>query len=273
MNKTVASALRRLERQTGGRVLLAVQTGCRAWGIPRADTPPEVRAVLAMPWPWYLRLSEHPHDLWQYQGGGRFTAPDGGCAYGGEAAAFPPPPGEPDLVVWELRRFLRLFAVGDPVAFEWLGAPALAVGEARLVRRLRALRKRYFRPATAVRHALALAERALIDRTPDGAVGARQLLAFAHAFLTARCAATGAPPPSQLRRLLAREPTFPARAALLETLTAPPLQRVPFPSELLQAYRDDYPRLCHAAAETRPPAINPAPLEQILADAMQRDRS
>ena len=268
MDGRIARALRRLERQTGGRVLLAAETGDQARGIPAAEAPLEVRAVMVMPWPWYLRLDGRPHDLWQYQGGGRFTVPDGGGAYGGEAAAFPPPPGVPDVVVWEMRRFLRLFAAGDPMAFEWLGAPAVFIGDARIVRRLRALRRRYFRPAPTVRQALALAERALIDWTPDGAIAVRHLAEFAHAFLTARRAATGALPPLSLRRLLAHASDLPGREALLAALQEPPLHRVPFPPDLYKAYHTEYPHLCATAASPTAP-ISAAPLERLLAEAMR----
>lgn len=99
----VAAALDAVERGADGppRVILAVESGSRAWGFPSPDSDRDLRFVYAMPTAWHLRLSP-----------GRDVVEAG-------------PEGDPplDLAGWEARKAVDLLLSGNATLREWLASP------------------------------------------------------------------------------------------------------------------------------------------------------
>ena len=95
------TALTEVERAEGVRVLLAVESGSRAWGFASRDSDYDVRFIFLRPLADYLSVApvrdvvERPIDALLDLGG------------------------------WDARKALGLLARGNAVALEWLGSPVV----------------------------------------------------------------------------------------------------------------------------------------------------
>ena len=90
-----------IEKAEGVRILLAVESGSRAWGFASPDSDYDVRFVYVRPLEDYLRIDE-PRDVieWQLD----------------EVL---------DINGWDLKKALRQFARGNATLFEWSRSPVV----------------------------------------------------------------------------------------------------------------------------------------------------
>jgi uncharacterized protein len=58
----VRQALERIEQDSGVRVLLAIESGSRAWGFASPDSDYDVRFIYCHPRDWYISVLE-PRDV------------------------------------------------------------------------------------------------------------------------------------------------------------------------------------------------------------------
>lgn len=93
------------ERDHRVRVVLALESGSRAWGFPSPDSDYDVRFVYAHPADWYLSV-----DLEERSDVIETTLP-----------------GDIDLVGWDLRKSLRLFWKSNPTFVEWIQSPLIYI--------------------------------------------------------------------------------------------------------------------------------------------------
>lgn len=84
----------------GVRILLAVESGSRAWGFGSPDSDYDVRFVYTHPAEWYVSLSER-RDVIEAPLDDRLV----------------------DLAGWDARKALRLLLRGNPALYEWLVSP------------------------------------------------------------------------------------------------------------------------------------------------------
>jgi uncharacterized protein len=95
----VLAELHRIEREHGVRVLLAVESGSRAWGFASPDSDYDVRFIYAHNRDWYISVLE-PRDVIEQM-----------------------LPGDLDVSGWDLRKTLQLFWKCNLALNEWLGSP------------------------------------------------------------------------------------------------------------------------------------------------------
>lgn len=99
MRERIQRELATVERELGLRVLLAVESGSRAWGMASEDSDYDVRFVYARPVADYLRLEGTRDTIeWRLD----------------EVL---------DVNGWDISKFLRLVRGSNPTAFEWLSSP------------------------------------------------------------------------------------------------------------------------------------------------------
>ena len=96
----IESRLAEVEAEEGVRVLLAIESGSRAWGFPSPDSDYDVRFIYQHDADWYLSLREE-RDVIERD----IDAQD------------------IDLSGWDLRKALRLGLKWNPVLHEWLVSP------------------------------------------------------------------------------------------------------------------------------------------------------
>ena len=151
MKPRIVAELERIEREHEVRVLLAVESGSRAWGFASPDSDYDVRFIYSHPLDWYVSIAE-PRDVIEEM-----------------------LPGDLDVSGWDLRKTLRLFAKCNLALNEWIGSPMTYVEEFEFRRQLAALLPAFFNPIAAMNHYCNMAERALTEHYSEGRIGIKKL--------------------------------------------------------------------------------------------------
>ncbi len=101
----VLTRIERAEQEHGVRVLLAVESGSRAWGFESPNSDYDARFIYAHEPDWYLSVDlEEKRDVIEY-----------------------PIVDDIDLNGWDIRKALRLFARSNPAFVEWIQSPIVYV--------------------------------------------------------------------------------------------------------------------------------------------------
>ena len=133
---TIAAELTRIEQAYDCEVLLAVESGSRAWGFQSRDSDYDVRFVYVHRPEWYLSVDlDLRRDVIEK-----------------------PITDELDISGWDIRKTLRLFAKSNPPLLEWLGSPIIYDESWDFAAQLRALLPEYYSPARSVYHYLHMAQ-------------------------------------------------------------------------------------------------------------------
>ena len=162
MRERIVDELRRIERQYDVRVLLAVESGSRAWGFASADSDYDVRFVYNHHRDWYVSVAESRDVIEEML------------------------PGDLDVGGWDLRKTLRLFGKCNLALNEWLGSP-IVYSEAptfreQLVRRMPC----YFNPIAGLHHYRSMAVRALEENLEGERIGIKKLFYVLRPLLACR---------------------------------------------------------------------------------------
>lgn len=97
----IMSRLARVERDEGVRIVLAIESGSRAWGFASPNSDFDVRFIYTRPADWYLAVDlEERRDVIEY------AITD-----------------DIDLNGWDVRKALRLFWRSNPGFVEWIQSP------------------------------------------------------------------------------------------------------------------------------------------------------
>lgn len=137
MRDHILERLTAIEQQQAVRVLLAVESGSRAWGFPSPNSDYDVRFVYARPRDWYLSLDlEERSDVIEHDVRDQL-----------------------DLKGWDLRKALKLFAKSNPSFVEWLQSPIVYREDGPFARRARDLLPSTYSADSGVFHYLGMAER------------------------------------------------------------------------------------------------------------------
>ena len=99
IRKEILEKLGEIEKKENVKVLYAVESGSRAWGVESPDSDYDVRFIYVRPMADYLRLDE-PKDVieWQLD----------------EVL---------DINGWDLQKTLRLLYKSNPTLYEWINSP------------------------------------------------------------------------------------------------------------------------------------------------------
>lgn len=90
-----------VEEKEGVRILLAIESGSRAWGFASPNSDFDVRFIYARPQDWYLAVDlEDKRDVIEY-----------------------PIVDDIDLNGWDVRKALQLFWRSNPAVIEWIQSP------------------------------------------------------------------------------------------------------------------------------------------------------
>ncbi len=103
IRRRIEERLDEIESQDSVRILLAVESGSRAWGFPSPESDYDVRFLYARPREWYLSINSR-RDVIE-------------C----------PIEDILDVNGWDIRKALGLLLKANPVLSEWLCTASLAV--------------------------------------------------------------------------------------------------------------------------------------------------
>jgi predicted nucleotidyltransferase len=103
VRQEVFNRLRVAESEHHAKVLLAIESGSRAWGFASPNSDYDARFIYVHPPAWYLSVGlEEKRDVIEY-----------------------PIVDDMDINGWDLRKALRLFAKSNPGFVEWIQSPIL----------------------------------------------------------------------------------------------------------------------------------------------------
>lgn len=128
MRILVVSRLREVEERENVRILLASESGSRAWGFPSTDSDYDVRFVYIRRKRDYLAISES-RDTLDY-----------------------PINESLDLNGWDVRKVLRHIGKSNPVMFEWLSSPVKYVSDGVFIDDAVAVSTRYYSRRASLHH-------------------------------------------------------------------------------------------------------------------------
>ncbi len=162
MKEQILPALRSIEAEAQVRVLLAVESGSRAWGFASPDSDYDVRFIYVHEPAWYLTVFESRDVIEKML------------------------PGELDVSGWDLRKSLRLFSKCNLALNEWLGSPVVYFEASGFRSELRALIPTFFNPTRATHHYRSMAKQALSNLTSENQISIKKLLYATRALLACR---------------------------------------------------------------------------------------
>jgi len=147
MRARIVADLEKIQRDEGVQILLAVESGSRAWGFHSPDSDYDVRFIYAQPVDWHLTVDP------------------------GRDVIERPISDELDLSGWDLRKSLGLILRSNAVVLEWLQSPIVYVGDDDFRRDLTEFGQQTLRRKPVMWHYLRLAQRQHDRmRGPDGNV-------------------------------------------------------------------------------------------------------
>lgn len=101
IKKEILERLRNTEEKEGVRILMAIESGSRAWGFASPNSDYDVRFIYIRNKDWYLSVDlEEKRDVIEY-----------------------PIVDEIDLNGWDVRKALRLYWKSNPTFVEWIKSP------------------------------------------------------------------------------------------------------------------------------------------------------
>lgn len=133
MEKIIKEKLREIEERENIRVLLAVESGSRAWGFASPDSDYDVRFIYVRQKEDYLKL-EAVRDVIEL-----------------------PIDDMLDINGWDLQKTLRLLYKSNPTLFEWFSSPIIYV-ETEFADQFRKIMSSYFSSKRSLYHYISMAE-------------------------------------------------------------------------------------------------------------------
>ena len=133
MKELIVRKLKQIEKEYNVKVLLAVESGSRAWGFASPDSDYDVRFIYVRPEKDYLRL-EDVRDVIEL-----------------------PINDELDINGWDLPKTLKLLYRSNPTLFEWFSSPIVYM-ETEFAYRFREIITDYFSTKKSLYHYISMAE-------------------------------------------------------------------------------------------------------------------
>ncbi len=124
----IPTHLREVEEEFGVKILLAVESGSRAWGFESKNSDWDVRFIYVHKPEWYFMIREQ-RDVIERM-------------YDDDV----------DLAGWELRKALVLFSRGNPSLLEWFNSPKIYYKNEEFIRRILEVESLCFNPIKGMYH-------------------------------------------------------------------------------------------------------------------------
>ena len=177
MLSTITAKLREIEATENVRILLAVESGSRAWGFASPDSDYDVRFIYVRPRDEYLRL-DPPRDV--------IELPINDLL---------------DINGWDLYKTLQLLHKSNPTLFEWFSSPIVYL-ETDFADHFRQIMNTYFSSKRGLYHYLSMAENNYREYLRGDMVKAKKYFYVLRPILACRwILEKGTPPPMLFSRL------------------------------------------------------------------------
>ncbi len=175
---SITAELAAVERQENATILLAVESGSRAWGFASPDSDYDVRFLYVRPMDEYLKL-EKRRDVIEWKLDDVL-----------------------DINGWDFDKTLLLLRTSNPTLFEWLSSPIIYKKHP-FIDRLIAISHEYFLAKSGLYHYLSMAESNYREFLKDEQVRLKKYFYVLRPILACRhILENGAPPPMLFETLL-----------------------------------------------------------------------
>lgn len=207
MRECILEKLDQIEQDQHCRILLAVESGSRAWGFASPDSDYDVRFIYVRPREAYLRL-EPLRDVIEL-------------------------PVNPvlDINGWDLQKTLRLLHKSNPTVFEWFSSP-IVYRSSSFVQTFQPLMEQYFCAKSGLWHYLSMAKGNSRDYLQGELVKAKKYFYVLRPILACRWILHhGTPPPMRFAELmeqeLEEELMDTVKGLLAQKMAAPEVKQIP----------------------------------------------
>ena len=181
MREKIEKELQKIETEHEVKIILAVESGSRAWGFASPDSDYDVRFIYLRKKEDYLRL-DHVRDVIEL-----------------------PIDEELDINGWDLQKMLRLLYRSNPTVFEWFSSPVLYRNTA-LAEELKEVMKLYFSKKKTLYHYIHMAENNYRGYLMKDMVMAKKYFYVLRPVLAAKWIFDyGTPPPMEFSQLMKAE--------------------------------------------------------------------
>lgn len=169
------------ETEHGVRVLLAVESGSRAWGFESPNSDFDARFIYTHPKEWYLSIGvEGQRDVIEY-----------------------PIVDEIDLNGWDIRKALRLFWKSNPAFIEWIQSPIIYIQCGSFLDEARALLPEIYSTERGIHHYRSMAKTNFRGYLKADRVPLKKYFYVLRPLLSVRwIEAYGSAPPIEFNKLL-----------------------------------------------------------------------
>lgn len=133
MIEEIKKELANLENRHEIKILLAVESGSRAWGFASTDSDWDVRYIYIHKLDWYLKINDLKDSQDEIL------------------------PNDLDLSGWELKKVLKLFHKSNLPMLKWLRSPIVYLEQFSTAKKLREMSQEYFHPKSCMYHYLSMA--------------------------------------------------------------------------------------------------------------------
>jgi len=128
MRQEILNHLKALETQKDIKILLAAESGSRAWGFPSPDSDYDVRIIYMHRPEWYLSITDKKDNMDYFIGK------------------------ELDINGWDIRKVLRLLRKSNASTFEWNQSPIIYQSVDGFQAELMSFSKQFFQVKHALNH-------------------------------------------------------------------------------------------------------------------------
>ncbi len=135
-HRKIGEELRRIEDEYDVKILLAVESGSRAWGFASPDSDYDVRFIYVHKPQWYFSIGKQP-DTIEYMSGDRLL----------------------DFSGWELRKTLQLLSKTNPNLSDWLLTDKIYLCDDEFLHIIRNEQSKFYNPIHAMYHFFNIAKR------------------------------------------------------------------------------------------------------------------
>ncbi len=179
MREQIIEHISHLEQNEQITVLLAVESGSRAWGCPSPDSDYDVRIIYKRPKSAYLELDDKPDTINYFHG--KLL----------------------DINGWDIRKVLRLIRKSNATPFEWSQSPIRYKEQVGFSARILELCKEYFQAYHAVNHYRGIAKNTYLGRKPSDHINLKKLFYVLRPLMAAKwIVSMGEVPPMDIPSLL-----------------------------------------------------------------------
>ena len=181
MEKVIAEKLKEIEKEQGVKIILAVESGSRAWGFASPDSDYDVRFIYYRPKNEYLRLDDRRDVI---------ELPINDLL---------------DINGWDLDKALKLLYRSNPTLFEWLSSPIVYKSDSE-IEAIKSIAKDYFSIKKGLYHYLSMAKNNYREHMKKEMVKAKKYFYILRPILACRWILDkGTPPPMLFSELMDSE--------------------------------------------------------------------